>query len=655
MLVELVMFIGLFLVLTAVLQNFSSRTGFPYTVALLIVGLLAQGLVHFARLGFEMDLSPNFIYFFLLPILLFESAIHINFHQFRLQFKTISFLATFGLLVSIFATGMGAVWALKIPLGPALLFGALISATDPIAVLALFKSLGAPKRLALLVEGESMLNDATAVIVFRIIAATVLGGTALAASVEEVPLGLINSTSEFAYVFVGSLLLGGALGYATSKAIEQVTNDRIFETTLTVALAISSFVVAEHWLGLSGVIATVAAGIYVGNFGKTKISGGVIKFIEEMWEYSGFFAVSLIFFFTAFNLDVDLLAGSLSKLGYVILIILIARSLAVYTSFYLTNSLPWFRDEPNVPARWQHVINWGGLRGIIPLVLVYTLPDSFVYKSDFLAFTLAAFMFTLLVNALSINWLLAKLKLHLPAHGEAIIEEEMAIFAVEEAERKLRSLPADEFDADVVSRVNKELNKEELKHERLLLKLATTEELQMSLKLQALNIEQSTIERLYELGHINESVYYDLEIELDLQRDALEFPEVASGRGYMPGGLIDTSRSFRKRLRNWQLAVRTLPLVKNFLQMSERGLIEERLSLLKARVVASEAVLDYLERVKGSFMSRKRALQSIKAVKREHMNYIKSNETKLKELEKQYPRITKDYQKRLVYTLISNK
>lgn len=646
--INITFFFGLFLALTAFLQVFSLNFHIPYTVLLLIVGLIAQFTVHFFEIGFHFNLSTNVIFFVLLPLLLFESALHINFHQFRLQFKTITFLATFGLLISIFATGIGLSLLIGLPFGVALLFGALISATDPIAVLALFKNLGAPKRLALLTEGESMFNDATAVILFRLISGFVVAQQTLKTQT------IFTGVLEFLYVFIGSIILGTILGYLTSLAISKIINNRIVETTLTAALAIGSFVFAEHFLQLSGVITTVIAGIYIGNFGKTKISGGVIHFIEEMWEYGGFFAVSLIFFFTAFNLNVNLLTQRLTDIFWLIIVILIARSIAVYLSFYLSNHLKFFKNEPNVPISWQHTINWGGLRGIIPLVLVYSLPDEFPYKNDFLAYTLAAFMFTLFINATTIKKLLTWLKLNLKPKTDKIINEEILIFKIEEAEKKLKQLSVNEFDQDVIEIIDSELTKQELRHQKILLKLASAKELLLSLQLQAINIELQTIEKLFQKNHINENVYFDFEVELDLQRDALEFHEVYHGRGYSRGGFIQSKQSFRQQLKNFRRYLRKYPFLRKIFKISRRHLIEERMSLLKARIVASEAVIEYLNKVNRTLKTHTKAKLAIDHVKKDHQKYIKDNQEQLIQLENQFPHIAKDYQKKIIYNLVIN-
>jgi len=181
--------------------------------------------------------------------------LHINIHEFRLQFKTISFLATFGLLVSLFLVGFLTAYFLHLPLPVAFLFGALISATDPIAVLALFKTLGAAKRLALIADGESMFNDATAVIAFKTVSVFAIGGAYLA------PSHIFGGFTNFVSVFFGSIAMGAIGAYILSLILSKVKSDRLIVNSISAALALGGFVASEYFFHLSGVITTVIAGI----------------------------------------------------------------------------------------------------------------------------------------------------------------------------------------------------------------------------------------------------------------------------------------------------------------------------------------------------------------------------------------------------------
>jgi CPA1 family monovalent cation:H+ antiporter len=396
-LIYIILFISAFLIITGFIQRLTAKWSFlPYTVALLLAGVIGQYFVKLTHIPVEFELSSSVIYYVLLPLLLFESAFHINFHQFKLQFKTITFFATFGLLISVFVIGYVLAFAVGYPLPMAILFGAIISATDPIAVISMFKTLGAPKRLSLVADGESMLNDATGVIAFKVVSAFVLAGSALQSST------LLESTWSFIYVFVGSLIFGAIVGYFFSKLIEKIENDRVIETTMTVACALGSFVAAEHFFHFSGVISCVMAGIVVGNLGKTKFSPGVREFVEEFWSYFAFLSVSLVFFFATFNLDFLIFSKNPIIIIWAIVAVLVGRAISIYGSALITNNTPFFKDEPNIPMSWQHILNWGGLRGVIPLVLAYSLPEDFKYRSAIFSFSL--FALSLVSNTPSISY-----------------------------------------------------------------------------------------------------------------------------------------------------------------------------------------------------------------------------------------------------------
>jgi CPA1 family monovalent cation:H+ antiporter len=675
LIITLIIGFGLFLALTSLLQQFSKKTSFPYTVLLLTIGLIAQIALHFTEpfllhnldLDLRIELPTGIIFFLLLPILLFEAAININYHQFRLQFKTITFLATFGLLLSIFIVGFGLSYALGLPLEVALLFGAMISATDPIAVLSLFKTLGTPKRLALLADGESMFNDATAVIVFRIILSLVVGTHVIESSGGDTePLAeatrqvfgfadIIGGLGQFIYVFAGSILYGLVLSLITAKIIEKVNNDRLVETTLTLALALFSFSSSEHFFGLSGVITCVIAGISLGNLGRTKFSANVVHFIEEFWEYLGFLAVSLVFFFAAYNLNILALLRNPLDIVIVIAIVLMARAISVYLTFFVTNNVHPFKDEPNVPLSWQHVINWGGLRGVIPLVLAFTLPESFAFKQELMTFTFATLLFTLFVNGTTIEWLIVKLKLNLPAKREAILSEENRIFALERAKEQLSQLKT-ELGGNLLQAEEKKLLKAEQLHKKHLLELAKPEDLIHTLEVESLQIERQTLEDLFHKGYINENVYHIFNAELDLQQDCLEYPEIYKGRGYRDGIYLPPNRSLRKNFLELRShLVKHFPFLGTVLFFSQDDIIEERFTLLKARVITSTKVLQHLGEFEKYLCRHKVCTQATQEVRLKHENLISRNTKEIEKLKEKYPAIIDKYKSRLVKHLALEK
>ena len=642
-------FAGVFLLVSTLLQMLSKRfTSVPYTVALLISGFLAQQIFHFFDFHFVPSLSTDVIYYILLPLLLFESAYHVNIHQFKLQFKTITFMATFGLLVSVFVVAAFLFYTTGVPFGVALLFGAIISATDPIAVIALFKTLGGPKRLGLLADGESMFNDATGVIVFKIVAAIVVGQQAVEGA------SLIGKGGTFLYVFVGSMIFGALAGMLATKIFGSFKRDRLALATLMIAVSVLSFNVSEHFFGLSGVISTVVTALVLGNFGIPKITSRSLHFIDEMWEAVAFYSISLIFFFSTFNLHLGIFTEiNPMWIAMAVISVLIARSVSVYLSCYITNNAPGFRDEPGVPLRWQHILNWGGLRGIIPLVLVYTLAEDYQYRDLMLAFTLATFLFTLLVNGFTIKFLLIKLGLHLPAREEEIIKEETAIFTTEELKNLLATIPEEEFNKDAIAKVREQLDQDLKEHKEKLLSMDIDEETMLrSFKLQVIQIERMTAHELHEQGYINEFVYQDFMAELDLQEDALEYPDIYGKTVDSETGHIKSRKTFRQQISQLDAAIDKYPFLKRFFRKQEKDIIRQRYMLLKTRLIASSDVLWYLDFVSKLVKNKKDVLAGIEKLKMQHKSYEEDNRKQLNSIGTQYKKLIEEYEHKVINHLL---
>lgn len=645
--VGIVLFFAFFLVLISFAYQITKKYSFvPYTLLLLVLGLVTQYASEYLPLHFNISLSHEIIYYILLPILLYESAAHIKLHQFRLQFKTISFLATFGLLISVFTIGFFLSRFAGLSFNDALLFGAIISATDPIAVISMFKSLGAPRRLALVADGESMLNDATGVIVFRLVSAFVLAGGIFTST------DLVSATGQFLYVFVGSIIFGAIFGYLGAKLLSKFPHDRIIITSLTFVFALGSFVFSEILFHFSGVISTVIAALFIGNYGRTAVSSRVNEFEEELLEYFAFLCVSLVFFFATYTLDVSIFVGNLDTLFYVILSTLIARALGVYLSCYLSNRLPFFSDEPNIPLSWQHILNVGGLRGVIPLVLVYSLPQDYVLYDEMLVFTLGTFLFTLFVNTFAVQTILVKLGLHKPPKEEEILYEEKTIFDLEEAQDILQKIDTTEIDPQIIKNVSRDLTNEAMKHKKHLEELASTSDLEKSLALQVLEVERNSLEKLFQKGYINETVFYEFEAELDLQEDAIEFKEAYKGRAILPGGKIDSEGSYRERLSRMRKYLRKFPFIAKLFKLSEKDIITDRISLLKARIATSKDVSIHLERIKTLFGKKDKASILLSKLIAEHTAFIKENSSELDQMAKSHPKIYSDYQKTIAYSFL---
>jgi len=277
----------------------------------------------------------------------------------------------------------------------ALVFGSLLSATDPISVLALFRGMGVSRRLAVIVEGESLLNDGTAIVVFQILMVGVASGQ----------LGVLEGIGRFLMVSLGGAVLGLALGYVASKIHEQIDEPRI-EIMLTTILAYGSYLVAEQ-MHVSGVIATLGAGLMVGNYGaEIGMSARTRTALWSFWEYMAFAINSLVFLLIGIEVHVMSLLNAGITILLAIAAVLLGRILCVYLVTPVSNRL----SSP-VPFRWQHVLVWGGIHGTVSMALALSLPRDFPYCDLLVTMTFGVVAFSIIVQGLTVKPLIHFLKI----------------------------------------------------------------------------------------------------------------------------------------------------------------------------------------------------------------------------------------------------
>lgn len=402
----LIEFLLLLLIAASAIAIVTSRFKVPYTVFLVFGGILIDlfRVPIVDKVGGAMGnlLSPDVIFMVFLPGLLFEAGINIHIRHLRATFVPILLLALAGVLAAAFIAAYIVHWGVGIPLQAALVFGVLIAATDPISVLMLFKEIGAPKRLSVILEGESLFNDGTAVVVFQILVASVAGGT----------LSLGDGVVRFLVVAIGGGLLGLALGYVTSKLTERIDEPRI-EIMLTTVLAYGSFLLAEQ-LHLSGVIATVGAGLMIGNFGaEAGMSPRTRVALWSFWEYWGFVINSIVFLIIGIEVHVFDLIGHGAAIGISVAAVLLGRMATVYLLIPLGNLL----SEP-ISWAWRHVLVWGGIHGSVSLALVLTLPDDFPARELVLSMTFGVVAFSIIIQGLTVKPLMRGLGISMGQENE---------------------------------------------------------------------------------------------------------------------------------------------------------------------------------------------------------------------------------------------
>ena len=393
-------FLMVLLIAASVIAIVAKRFRFPYTVALVAGGLMLSWLrlPHLSPLvpGRRPDwLTPDVILFLFLPALVFEGSLKLQLRELRRDSAPLLLLANLGVLVAAFVVGYLVHWSTGLPVSVALLFGAIISATDPISVIAIFRDLRMERRLSVIIEGESLLNDGTAAALFQILLAGVIAGH----------LALTTGIVQFIFAVLGGAVLGIVLGYVASRITGKI-NDPEVEITLTTVVAYASYLLA-YQLHLSGIIATAAAGLIVGNLGaKNCMTPESRSAVESFWAYVAFAMNSLVFLLIGLEVHIDALVRSWRPVLFAIGAVLLGRALSVYLLVPASNLL-----EEKIPGRWQHVIVWGGLRGALALALALSLDNNFPERSRILDLTFGVVVFSILVQGLTIKPLLRVLKL----------------------------------------------------------------------------------------------------------------------------------------------------------------------------------------------------------------------------------------------------
>lgn len=362
------------------------RFRIPSTVMLVLVGIALS-----FSTSQTIEVTSDFILFVFLPPLLFEAAFHLDLRQFQRDTPIIALLAIVGVLLStIIVAGIVSVGT-GLPLGVALVFGSLIAATDPVSVVAIFRKLGAPKRLEVLLEGESLFNDGTAIVLFGLAIEALLVGE----------FNFVDGILDFILVSGGGIIVGLGLGWVASRLIAMV-DDHLIGTTLTTVLAFGAYLVAEQ-LHLSGVLAVVAAGLVTGSIGERGMSPTTRIVVFNFWEYVTFLVNSAIFLMIGLQIEVSALWENRVLGLWAVLAVLVARAISIYGLTSLGQG---------IPSKWRHVLFWGGLRGAIALALTLSLPAAMGdHRNTLTLMTFSVVLFTLLVQGISMEGLLRRLGL----------------------------------------------------------------------------------------------------------------------------------------------------------------------------------------------------------------------------------------------------
>jgi monovalent cation:H+ antiporter, CPA1 family len=390
-------FVALFTVATAV-ALLARSLRLPYTVALVVAGLLL-GATHIIH---PPQLTKDLLYAVFLPGLLFESAFALGFRRFWKESLPILALALPGVVAAMVLTSVILVGPVRFlghvagfTFAHGLVFGVIIAATDPIAVVAIFKHLAVAERLRVIVEGESLINDGTTVVLFSLVVGAVGGGH--------------TAPSEIAWSFLRIVGIGVAVGaliaFAASRLISRAKEPMV-EMMVTTVAAYGSFVIAEQ-LHSSGVIATVIAGMACGAFtADSSLSAEGRVAVHVTWEYIAFALNSVLFLLIGFQVQLAELLASWQAILVAFVAVTLGRTVVVY----LVTAL-FARSQRRLPFRWALPIVWGGLRGGLSMVLVLGLPTEFPHRLLLVHMTFGVVVLSILLQGTTLSMLLLRLRI----------------------------------------------------------------------------------------------------------------------------------------------------------------------------------------------------------------------------------------------------
>jgi CPA1 family monovalent cation:H+ antiporter len=451
--VPLLAVLATLLVVVAVAQPVAVRLRLAPVVLLAVIGVAIGAvsivLVHapvserfgdFAGLFADLPVgAETFIYVFL-PLLVFESAITADVRRMLEDAAPILMLAVVATVVCTAVVGV-ALWPIAgLPLVVCLLLGSVVATTDPAAVIAVFRDVGAAARLTRLVEGEALLNDAAAIVMFTVLLGMIVSG--------REP-DFLGGAAQFLVSFFGGAILGVLAGRALLQLIPWTRDDRLAEATLTVALPYLVFIAAEHVLHVSGVVAVLCAGLTVSAFGRSRITPYNWSFITDLWAQIAFWAHSLVFVLASIlvpKLLLDMQFHDVMLIAALIVAVFAARILVL---FLLLPLLSLTKLTQPISTAYKLAIAWGGLRGALTLVLALAVTENPALKPEIQRFVAVLatglVLFTLLINGTTLRFVIRLLRLDRLSPVDQALRDRVLALSYAEIDETIRSM-ANEHD-----------------------------------------------------------------------------------------------------------------------------------------------------------------------------------------------------------------
>ncbi|MCK5728016.1 MAG: cation:proton antiporter [Methylococcales bacterium] len=624
-----------------VATNLCRYIALPYTVILVILGLALHHSIPFLPALKHLQsfhLTPDIILYIFLPALIFESALSLDARALLKNLAAVMMLAIPGMLLSALFVGLSLVWFLKINLMVALIFGALISATDPVAVVAIFKELGVSKRLMVLVEGESLLNDATAIVLFNIMLGFVATGEMLSDDI-------FPAVSQFLTVFFGGILVGVVVGFSLSELMVRLyRNDDGVPIILSVIMAYFSFIIAEHYFHVSGVMAVLTAAICLNTTSFIRLPHQTTNMVRHSWEVVVLVCNSLLFILIGMSVDIGILMSYWELILAAVVAVALARAMSIY---FLTALATSIFNLPKIGLNERHIMWWGGLKGGLAIAVVLSIPDSLPEKQLLIGLTLGVVLVSLLMNASTIRLLIHGLKLDKLTDQEEI-ELEQHTQEIKTAVDKVlqdfskKDLLGEKLQASVEFAIVSKLKSKPF--------VLSQKQRLKQLHLEILHAEKEKLEFLHEIGLVNNYTFISfLEVlKCDFEKNTDSSPRLKS-------------KTFKKNFLS-QMEVRVIEFLSRcnysltWLMKYQNLRFSNRIQHDIAGILMAHDALKIIKANKFEVSNKK-----LKLIKNVYKRRLLQRQQRLKELDDLYPTFYQSYeyllfqQVALVYALIELK
>jgi len=631
----------LLITLSAGIYFTAKRLKFPYTVLLVLVGLLLVPITNLPYLrnvfGFisDMALTPEVLFYIFLPILIFEAGYNIRIRKMLDSAWSISLMSIVSLIISVLVTAGLLYYALpmigiEIPFIIALLFGAIISPTDPVAVLSIFKESGVPHRLSLMFEGESLLNDGTAMALFLVLLSVATLGYH---GTETIVSGVVNFTA----MIVMGAIIGLVLAVIFSKAATYTKKNEFVTVTLLIISAHMVFIISElinqsGIIHVSPIIATTVSSLYLGNYARTILSPHVDEYLGKLIEHMSFVVNSLVF----------LMAGLLfasSGVNFIdlwlpilitVLIVAFARVVAIYT---VIPPLNWFKVEEHIPSSWQKLLAWGSLRGALSIIIVLLIPSDFKIDGwtlersprDFLlALTIGCILATLFIKAPLIKSVMRRYGITSIDPLKEAYEADLGIYYLLTERSRLLDYKSKGFVSPLY--YDNLLPRIEVKFAQAQTKRAELESVHgneifcQALHLSMIHIEKAVAKKLFMNEEVSVSTFRKIHSKLTLQEEKIEHAQHNN---------IDT-HAFRDRKDIFDIMAQ---LIKSpFEKIDEATKLQRQFEFYRAQMIMARKAVQAVERMQNAYDLPTFLPQSYEEVISKYKKYKENNAIKMNAL-----------------------